>query len=261
MSKADSNALKKPPIERYFAILEILAAFPAGLQLRDLAEMLDVPKPSLHRLLAVLLAADLVRFSDGPGQRYALGERMRRLVFLSASDSFIISLAASHLKKLSEEFGETCYVARLEGSKVRSIVMDSPSSPWRGFVLPGKDMHAHATASAKAIAAFQPPDVMRDILAEPLMKLTRFTITDRDTVLAEYAGIRAKGYATCIEEIEEGLAAFAVPVFSNAWGVSYSIAILGPKARILAILEAGAVARFQQSASAISTALSEQPRG
>lgn len=260
MSSPEGDTTKKPPIERYFAILELLTAFPDGLQLRDLAEMLDVPKPSLHRLLAMLVSLDLVRFTEGPGQRYALGERMQRLVFLSAGDSFIISLAAAHLKQLSGEFGETCYVARLEGSSIRSVVMDSPASPWRGFVLPGKDMHPHATASAKAIAAFQPQTVIEEILAKPLMKLTSFTNTDKQEILNEYARIRADGYATCIDEIEEGLAAFAVPIISETWGAVYSIAILGPKARILTLLENGAIARFQQAASAISSALSERGR-
>src|SRR5690606_13385019 len=140
--------------------------------------------------------------------------------------------------------------------KVRTVVMESPNAPWRGFVLPGKFMHPHATASAKAILAHQPAELIDKALSGKLPRFTQRTHTARKDILADYANIREQGFATCIGEVDEGLAAVAVPINVDVANVIYALGIVGPLPRIQALLDADIVDRLKKSAKAISALLS-----
>lgn len=245
---------RTPPIDRYFMLLELLAGRADGLTLQDLAVLAGLPKASLHRQLAVMQGADLVDRAQG-STRYTLGERARRLAVLMAGTELVETVARELLRTLSREFDETCYLAYLDGNTVRSVLMESPGSPWRGYVLPGRTMMAHANASAKAVMAYQPSEVIDGILRGELPALTRYTHTDAETVKKEFETVRQEGYATCIDEVEEGLAAFAVPVRLEDDAVRFALATVGPKARILEMIEQGAISRFRSGADAIARAV------
>lgn len=251
---------RTPPVDRYFMLLELLAGRSDGLALQDLAVLAGLPKASLHRQLAVMQGAGLVDRAEG-STRYTLGGRARRLAVLMAGTELIETVAGEMLRTLCREFDETCYVACLEGETVRSVLMESPDSPWRGYVMPGRSMMAHANASAKAIMAHQPTEVINHVLQGELPALTRHTHTDAEEVRGEFESVRHEGYATCIDEVEEGLAAFAVPVIFKDYSVRFALATVGPKTRILEMMEQGAVERFQSGADAIARAmeLSKEP--
>lgn len=225
-----SQDSKLPPLERYTRILELLASFPDGLALTEIARMLTLPKTSAHRLLGTMQDSQLV---DLAASTYVLGARVKRLAYASADTEWIGALVRPHLADLAAETDETCYLAKLHGGhRVSSVLMEAPDTPWRGFVLPGKGMAPHAAASAKAILAFQEPHVIDAALAEPLPRLTAHTCIDSDRIREEYAEVRRQGYATCIGEIDEGLAALGVPVHLQHLGVIYSLGVTGPLQRL-----------------------------
>ncbi|HEY0295504.1 MAG TPA: IclR family transcriptional regulator [Bordetella sp.] len=254
---------KLPPLERYVRILELLAAFPDGLTLADVARMLDLPKTSAHRLLGTMQDSDLIDMAAGASSTYVLGQRIARLAYRGAGTQWLDTLVRPYLRDLSAETGETCYLARLDGLLVTSVVMEAPDTPWRGFVLPGKDMPAHAAASAKAILAFQDETSIMEILSQPLPRLTSKTRTSTEDILAEYEQVRRQGYATCIGEIDEGLAALGVPVHIPNVGVIYSVGVTGPLQRIMdqqPHLTAQTMARCaERIAHALSVGLARRP--
>jgi DNA-binding IclR family transcriptional regulator len=248
---------KSPPLERYFRILETLGAFPEGLSLKELSDLLVLPKQSAHRLLATMQESGLVQTSSGRGQTYSLGDRVRRLALLGADEGVVRTLTSSLLQRLSAELGETCYIAKLEGTTVRSVAMQSPDTPWRGFVLPGKILQPHATAAGKTIMAYQSEEVVAGVLSGPLSKISPRTITSKAAVRSDFERIRARGYGTCIGEIDEALAAIAVPIEVNGVGVIYGLGIVGPLPRITRLIDGGVAATLQNFGRAIAAALSK----
>lgn len=251
---------KPLPLERYFRILEILNAYPDGLSLMEVARVLGLPKGTAHRLLAGLQKCNLVGLTAS-GSAYVIGERVRRLALLSTDDAFVESHTSVLLRDLSTQIGETCYVARIEGAQVRSIVMESPDAPWRGFVLPGKTMQPNATACSKAILAFQSEEVVDRALSGRIMRLTDKTKVDPAAIKAELAQVRERGFATCIGEVDEALAAVAVPIEVPPAGVVYSLGVVGPLPRITRLIADGIPKRMQVVAKAIATALTKGGRG
>jgi len=112
-------------------------------------------------------------------------------------------------------------------------VSQSPDVRWRGYVQPGIEMPVNAAASAKAIMAYQDHATLAQALAQPLPIVTANTRNDAAWVESELQAVRARGYATCIGEIDEGLAAIAVPVTLPDGMVLHALAMTGPLQRIM----------------------------
>lgn len=255
MTLDHDDASKLPPLERYFRIIEMLAACPDGLALVEISKALMLPKATVHRLLIALQKSELVSVTNAGRPRFILARRVKRLAYLSVDSDAVASLTRALLNDFSTRLGETCYICRLEGATVRSIAIASPDSTWRGYVLPGKELQSYATAGAKAIMAFQDSDLIDRALANGMPALTRYTKTDRDSILKEYAAIREARFATCIKEIEEELAAFAVPIELKMIGVQYSVGVLGPYSRIAGMIEGTQRNELRKLASAIEITL------
>jgi len=222
---------KLPPLERYVRILELLASFPDGLNVSEVARLLGLPKTSAHRLLGTMQDSQLLELANG--STYVMGDRIRRLAYAGTGTEWVITVVKPHLADLAAETGETCYLAKLHaGHRVSSVLAESPDTPWRGFVLPGKGMAPHAAASAKAILAFQPAAVIEAAFAEGLPQFTANTCTDPERIRTEYARVREQGFATCIGEIDEELIALGVPIHGSQFGVIYSLGLTGPQQRL-----------------------------
>ena len=220
------------PLERYFTILEILAALPDGATHTALATISGLPKPAIHRLVSSLTQAGLVELDDGHGKIYRLGTRMRGLAMLSLNDDLLTSAANLVLAPLARKLDETCFLVRLEGTVIRSCAMSAPARGYRLHIEPGFVIPAHAGATGKAILAFQPESVVRAVAAAPLERLTSRTHRTVDDLLVELQAIRTQGYAHCDGEIDENSAAYACPVYSAKGDVYFAIGVTGPRDRL-----------------------------
>lgn len=243
---------KAPPLERYIRVLEVLASFPGGASAVEIANILRLPRATAHRLLNAMQDARLVELKRS---RYFMGDRIRRLIFLSADLQWMDALIRPSLHDLAEKIGDTCYLGKLDGNRVVSVMMESPKSSWRGYVVQGRNFPPHAGAGAKAILAYQPAEVVDEVLGDRLPVLTRFTKTSPDEVRAEYETIRETGFAVCMGEIEEELVGVAVPVKVEGLGVAYSLGMTGPRSRMSQDSIRQTVAHLQALAERIGAAI------
>lgn len=243
------------PLDRYMQVLELLAAFPGALTLADVAALLKLPKTTAHRLLKGLVRAGLAK--DGAGGRaYHLGDRLIRLLHAGADDGWLAALAGPYLQRLTETSTETCYLTRLVGARVIVAISQSPDARWRGYVQPGLEMPLNASAAAKAIMAYQSEALVAEALSHDLPLLTANTRNDREWVEHELGETRRRGYATCIGEIDEGLAAIGVPIVLSNGAVFHSIGMTGPLQRIMGEQLPDRLAALNETAAALGKVLS-----
>lgn len=212
MPKASAEEPKSGPLERYINILEVIAGAPKGLTTRELELILHLPKTSVNRLLSALFRSELVQHAGRRGA-YTLGTRLTRI--LQADSAWTENASKRLLKALAEETGETCFIARLIGTTVESVVMESPDASVGVYVVPGHVLPPHATATGKLLTAFQTPDMIEAILQTELSQLTHRTIVDHAALLEEYRQIRKQGFATENGEHVQGLFTLACPIFLN----------------------------------------------
>ncbi|QEL22849.1 helix-turn-helix domain-containing protein [Bosea sp. F3-2] len=220
------------PLERYLRLLELIAAFPDRLALADVATLSDLPKTTAHRLLKGLVKADLAIGGQG-GRAYSIGPRLSRILHATADTGWLETIARPILSNLAEVSGEACYLTKLVDSRVFVAASEAPEVRWRSYVQPGHEMPPHAAASAKAIIAYQPEDLVARALSADLPKLTANTCNDPEWIHEEYARVRERGHATCIGEVDEGLAAIAAPVLQRDGLVLYAVGMSGPLQRLM----------------------------
>lgn len=233
--------------------LAILAAFDEDrlrVRVSELAGQLDMHKSSISRLLATLESRGLVRRD---GEHFSPGPELARLGGLAVRALTLVEIAQEPLARLAEQAGEAVNLAVRQGDGALNVhQVDSNhfiAVDWRGRLMP-----LHGTANGKVLLAWG-----GDIPSE-LEPLAPRTITDRGVLRAELDAIRARGYATAVEELEAGLNAVAAPIFDAAGHCIAAVSVAGPAFRLaedrLDALGEACVA----ASDAISTALGSAPR-
>lgn len=219
-------ARPEKPLERYLRVIEIVAAFPLGIGMTEIMEIIDLPKSTVHRLLGSLVETGALTQSQHRASAYTLGARLLRALYVGTPDEWIEPLTRPVLSDLADRTGLSAFIAKLSDKEVRSVAIVAPENATvRGYVVPGRQLWPHAGSSAKAILAFQPQEVVDAILPSPLPRLTERTITDLKTLLKQYKEIRKTGIATCINEDFAGFGGLACPIHVEKVGVIYSVAV------------------------------------
>lgn len=227
-----ADALAPALLERQLAAIECVAASIGGLTFTDIQQQLGLPKATAHRIVQSLCAVGLLEAGSDAARVYQLGGRLIRLLGLAVSPDRLVPLARPLLREIVDEFGETAFLAMLQGREVTTITMVTPVKDWQGHVHPGRIMPPHAAASAKAIFAFQDESEWGAILSEPLPRFTSKTIHRPEAVRREYRRVRKLGIASCIEEIDPGQVAVAAPIPIGSVGTKFSVCVVGPTNRM-----------------------------
>jgi DNA-binding IclR family transcriptional regulator len=217
--------------ERTIDVLEYLAATDDEPTLTAMARTLDVPKSSLHKLLATLENRGWVETDVATHTRYRLGLRALLVGTRYLEGDRVVQSLEPVLMALSEKYQEATHLGRLDGADVVYLSKKESTHPFRMYSAVGRRLPAHATAMGKAMLSLKPWAEVDALLPEPLPALTPSTITDRDTLRLELETIAARGYAIDDEESAELLRAVAVPLRFDAESAN-AISISAPTMRL-----------------------------
>ncbi|MDS2172361.1 IclR family transcriptional regulator [Nesterenkonia sp. CL21] len=214
-------------VERTFDLLSFIASSGGQTTLSELAAAVNLPMPTIHRLLKTLLGLGIVR--QLPDRGYALGPGLIRLGDLASRQ--LGAVARPHLRTLVEELGESANVATLDGDMV--VYVDQVPSPhqMRMFTEVGRRAHTHDTGVGKAILATLDPEQARRIVTTAGMPgHTEHSITTLEDLERELDAIRRQGYSVDEQEQELGVRCFAVAVPEAPTPLAISVS--GPTSRV-----------------------------
>jgi IclR family acetate operon transcriptional repressor len=215
------------PVIRALGVLTALADHGGGLGLQQLAETLDLPVSTVHRLTAVLEDEGFV-FRTPRTKKFMLGPAVRRLVASTSSD-YIRRVADSTLSALNRETGETVFLAELVGDEVVCFALVEGTRPLRLYVHLGRALPLHAAASARVILASLDRATLDSMLnGVEFTQWTPRTITDRTELVRHLDAVRDRGYDICDDEMEDHVWAVAAPIYDTSGGVRASLAIVAP---------------------------------
>ncbi|CAL9273932.1 Transcriptional repressor IclR [Streptomyces sp. SudanB5_2050] len=225
---------------RTVELLEVLAARgdrPARLQ--ELADELGVPRSSMYALLQTLISRGWVR-TDVTGSLYGIG-----IHALLTGTSYLdsdprVRVVRPYLDEASEALGETIHLGRLDGYDVAYLATRESHEYLRTISRVGRRLPAHAGALGKALLAERPD---AELPEGPYEALTPNTHTDRESLAADLARIRERGYSVDREEGVTGIVGFGfalryeIPAL-DAISCSVPVARLTPahEARIVAVM-------------------------
>jgi IclR family acetate operon transcriptional repressor len=176
----------------------------------EIAQALDLPLPTVHRLCGTLVQLGFL--VKDPGQRrLRLGPEILRLAGPMLAGLGATDQARTALRELADATGETASLATLVGSEV--VYLDC--APGAGLLAPrasiGLRVPAHCTALGKCLLAQLDPEQARAQAGpEPYPARTATTLTSWAVLGPALAAIREIGVSVSREEYERGLVAVAV---------------------------------------------------
>ena len=199
-------------IARALAIIEAVSKAERPLSPADLCYQLDIPKPSVHRLISQLEGDGYLQTS----MRGLIvpGDRLHGMALGILYSSRFKALRHAILQKLTDEIGETCGIAIPNGTEM--IYYDRVQTDWplQIHLQVGSHTPSWCTASGKLyLSSITKDRRLRLINKLPLKQYTRNTITDANILEEELQGIKKIGIGTDNEEFVDGMVACAVPVY------------------------------------------------
>ena len=241
--------------ERSLRLLMQIAEKGRPLSLAELAQALELPKATAHRLCTQLLELGFV--ARGVEEReFVVGPALRRLALDTLNHGTVQGLRHKILADLVAEVGETCNFTTLDGAQVLYLDRVEAPWPWRLTLDVGVHVPLHCTASGKLFLALM-PKARRDLLIKRLKlpRLTASTLTSTSALQAECTRIAQQGHAFDQQEFIDGLVAAAVPVRDAAGEVRAAIAVHAPIARMSLEQAAQRVPALHAAASRIGEQL------
>jgi DNA-binding IclR family transcriptional regulator len=142
------------------------------------------------------------------------------------SSSALLELAAPSLRRLAEASGETVNLAVPGPLGVEHLAQEDTGHIVAVGNWVGRRVPLHVAANGKVFLAHGAP------LIAPLDRLTPRSIVSQTELEAELARVRARGYATSVDELEHGLSALAAPVFGPDGDAFAALSISGPTVRL-----------------------------
>ena len=198
-------------VERIFALIELLAAHPAGASLQTLAQGTALAKSTVHRLLASLVGLGYVSQEETSG-RYRLTLKMFELSSGIVNDMAIMEVAKAHLERLAQRTGEAVHLVIRDGQDI-VYIYKTENGPMRMSSRVGMRSPLYCTGVGKAILATLPAGEVAQVWAASRpRKLTERTVANLPHLQEQLETVRAKGYAVDDEENELGVRCVAVAI-------------------------------------------------
>ena len=216
---------------RAIALLKAFSEEQPELNLSEIAQVVNLKKTTIYRLLTALESEGLVARNQRT-ETYHLGPEILAMAGRALRSHEVRGSCRPALEWLAQRTGETATLEIRVDDQV--LILDEVpgkhllgTASWVGTRWP-----LHATSTGKVFLAYLSPAQRQTVLCSPLKALTVNTIVDLKKLDSALEQIRVQGYATAFEEIEAGFVAVAAPVFAIDGSVAAAISIGGPTIRL-----------------------------
>ncbi|NLD54462.1 MAG: IclR family transcriptional regulator [Burkholderiaceae bacterium] len=221
-------------IRRALAVLRLLAAGQElGVRLTDLAATSGLRRPTLHRILRVLVEEQAVE-QDPETRCYRIGQDLTLLGLARKSRFPLRSLARPGLDLLCREIGDTVFLSVRTG--LDSICIDRAVGSWPLQVLAleiGARRPLGVGVSGVAMLAAMPPAEASRIIEANAVRLDRYALDG--AVLADAVRLaRERGYAYAPNGIVRSTRAVAAAVLDGGGHPVAAISVAGMANRLTA---------------------------
>jgi DNA-binding IclR family transcriptional regulator len=204
-------------IARAFAVLRAVADAGSGVKLGELSKRVELPRPTVHRIVTSLQAEGAIYLTlDG---RVRTGPELTRLA--STAETTLIDAARPFMERLSLEIDEKIDLAVLDRENIRFVAQVMPRTPrLLAGVTIGDLFPTYCTAPGKVLLAQLGPRALRLARPKRLHKFTDRTITSLAILDAELEEVRATGLAFDREEHSERICAVSALVRDALGGLA-----------------------------------------
>src|SRR5438034_1282436 len=181
-------------VERAAQILLALASGSPRLGVSGIADLVGIPKPTVHTMLRTLERNGLVE-QEVEGGKYALGPAVLQLGNAYLDGSELRARSAPWADTLARQTGEAVWIGVLSGHNVVVVHHAFRPDDLVQILEVGAAIPWRACALGHAIVSWLDDDPQKALLAVPAHRLTGRTVTDPEALRQALAGTRERGYA------------------------------------------------------------------
>lgn len=245
---------------RLLNVLQTLVEANRPLALPELTEAVDLPKPTVHRLVNLLEEMGFA-IKDADGRRYTPGPTMHHLALTVMQHRPFASAGHTVLQGLADQVGEACNLVLLDGTELTYIDRVDTAWPLRLRFEIGSHVPIHCTATGKLLLALQPKRVRDRLIRNTLLKaMTENSITDPVALAQALRVIRRERVGTDDQEFLDEMAAIAVPIEPPDGPPVAAVSIHAPVLRRSLDDLRAYLPDLREAAGDLSAALYEWPR-
>jgi DNA-binding IclR family transcriptional regulator len=237
---------------KIFAVLRALAtADEGGLSLADLHAATALPKPTLHRLLAIL-AEQGMAMRAGAGRRYKLGPELFALALRAHASINLVARWRPALLRIVEQTGDSAFLMVRSGYDAVCLAREDGMIQIRTLTntIGGRVPLGIGQGSA-AILAGLAPDECAAILRHNAPRLRLFDPTSERRAHQAVAAVRAHGYVHGGGTLLADVAGVAVPVPTPPGMPACALSVASIQARLEGGRLADIVRLMQDAVAAI----------
>lgn len=255
--KPEGAAAANRSVDRACQVMSAFTLAEPALQLSELARRVALPKATVHRLAASLIARGmLAQSADG---RYRLGVKLLELGAVVRESLNAVQMCRPVIARLSEQSGETILLGTADWSTHEMLIVqrvDSPHPLTVGSPVGDRMPIPPGSVLGKALLSGLPPEDAKQVVgAMRMVATTGRTIVDRKELLADVERARERGYAVEQGEYFDGVSGAAVPVIFDGPEPLATIGIVGPTSRISSELDSLGALLFKETAAMRPVAL------
>ncbi|MBB3106033.1 DNA-binding IclR family transcriptional regulator [Psychrobacter luti] len=249
---------KVSSITRVLEIIEAVSYASKPLSPLELSQELDIPKPTIHRLIQNLVDEGFVTVDIGGG--IIPGKRVRNLGVELWQQRLFFNERQMILQKLVDELKETCGIGVPYQMNMIYTNRAQTTLPIQIYLPVGAKSPLWCTATGKLYLS-QLPCTSRDKILQNLSldKFTKNTITNIDALNAELDSIAATGIGIDNEEFISEMVAISVPVLDKKSRYLASLYLHAPTIRVSLDDLITHVPRLQKAAKDIQSLVYELP--
>ena len=195
----------------------------------EICKELNLPKSTVSRLISELVDEGYLK---KVGNKYSLGLSVLSLSGVIMSHLEIHREAHEPLRSLVRKVEENAHLSTLEGTQLIYLLKVECSQAVRLLSHVGHYRPITCSSPGKLLLAYQPSDVINEVISLGLTKRASESITDPHVLLERLNKIKQQGYDVSFNEMNEDVVSIAAPIKDYMGNVIASVSIAGPRNRI-----------------------------
>lgn len=216
---------------RALEIIEAVARARRPMAVSELTEALDLPRPTAHRLITLLIEEGFLLRQIG-SRKLVVGPHMLRIGMSAMTQEDDRGARRAILQEVADETGETVNLSMPDGDKMVYVERVETDWPLRLQFAIGSRVPLHCTAAGKLYLSQLSQHARKSLIrAMPLKRHTPNTITDPIALEAAVTAISKTRFGLDDEELLQGMVAAAVPITDSAGTMIAAVAVQAPVAR------------------------------
>jgi DNA-binding IclR family transcriptional regulator len=217
-------------VERLFAVIH-LASKMGMISAADIVYLLDLPRPTAHRMIATLEDLKFLQKMPVKG-KYAIAPKLVGLASSILGSTIVYAPMQALLSSVAQKTGETCGLALMSSGEVEYIASVMGQSPLTLQFQAGQKAPLHCTSSGQVFLAGLSSEELAAYLASgPWEQLTPKTVTEPKALGERLRKVRSQGYAANESEYIVGVVGAAVPIEDSEGKVIAALTLSAPMSR------------------------------